>query len=247
MSILASSLFGEQMTNTHPSTYKIQLEKQLNKWANSIAHEYNIEVKSFRISLKQHESLFQNVAEVSNGAVVHITLYLPIFSKKLDTTESLRRTVKELKKITRRVFNYITTPKKHKDDDFFNPLMISDVMHEYVLGSHGGMIWKKKRFDPTLVHGHRRREFDVDIQKTVTVTFTHKETGVSYTLIDDTNRREWDLTQECWEKCSELVELELGEDVTDVTPTVALVSTTFYENQAIEWLAITVQPERWVH
>lgn len=232
---------------SHPSKYREAMEASLNKWANSIAKDYKIEQNSFRISLHQHNNPqhFQEIAKVTNGAVVQITLFLPWVNKNLSVEEGLIKTVKKMKRTVRGIFKYISSPRLHNDDDFFNPLMISDVMHEYVLGENNTMVWKKKRYDPSKVHGHKKREFNISIDREVVVTFTHKTTGISYTLRDSTNRREWDLTQECWEKCSELVEFELGlrEEKEEVK---SLVPTQFYRNQAIHWLALTIQPENWV-
>lgn len=211
-------------SNSYVSPGEIRniLEKVVNKWATSICMEYKIQPSSFRIQIEQDkgpkyslygvpQEHFPPIARVTNGRIVLITLISPWvkFDREVDDFHTVvQRSAKQMKATVRRIFNYISTPELHKDKNLWNPTLISDIMHEYVEGK-GTKVWKLKRFDPSIVHGHRNSEFDIEVKISKQVTYIHKETGISFRVVDNNNRPEWDLKQECWIKCSELVELEL--------------------------------------
>jgi hypothetical protein len=236
----------------HPSEYRNLAEAHLNKWANSISHNYKIPPNSFRISLiedkgprlgsRDHFPLLGKVT--NNGSVLQIQIVFPWIDKKGSFEENLKKSVKSMKRTIKRMFQYISNPKFHQDEDFFNPLIISNKMHEYVSGLPGTRAWSRKKYDPTVVNGHKKREFKLEVKREIIVNMTHKRTGISYTVKNKTGRSEYDLIQECWEKCSEIVD-ELERD----KETKTLVPMSFYEHSASLWLELSVRPftEEYIH
>lgn len=228
------------------------VENKINKWANEIAPQYQIDKDSFRIMVKEAKtpqktrygylvqdgsywphikdehtvlrpkktyivrpsdmlhSHSQLLAEVRNGPIVQIRIFVPLMNQEGELLANLERTFKKMKAVVIRLFKYISSPKIHRDSELFNPLVLGDIVHEYVEGQDGTKVWKKRKFDPSLMSNHKKNEFEISIERRV--TFKHKKTGIEYTITNkDTSRQEWDLAQECWERCSDLVEEKLIE------------------------------------
>lgn len=146
----------------------------------------------------------QTLATISNGPVVLITVYVPLMDQSDNLAEGLKKTVKRMQVTVRGLFKYLSNPRVHRDDELFNPLIIGDTIHEYSITNDQAKVWRKRRFNPQVINGRSKSEFSVDVKRIVTVK--HKETGIEYEVVDDNNLRQtWDLMQEGFEKCSEIV------------------------------------------
>lgn len=196
----------------HPNEYKNLLEEQFNNWANSICENYRIPKGTFRINLVNPvPSLFPVLVRIQNGAVVQIHLTMPWVDKSKDPQAALVQSIKIMKKIVRRSFDYLSDPRKHQDDEMFNPLILSDTVHEYTKGSSKVRgTWNRSKSDPHDFSGFRRRDFKVEIHREIKVTVTHKQTKMSYSLVDTSDRPEYDLIRESLEKCIEVIDVHMG-------------------------------------
>ena len=192
----------------NPSMFRDEVEEQLNKWANSVSKEYKIHPDTFRITLVNAvPSLFPIVARVTNGAVVQITLVVPWVDKNKTVQDALLSSIKHMKKTIRRLFKYLSNPRVHNDDELFNPLIISDRIHEYVKGESGTHTWKRSTFNPYRI---RRTDFRIAVERSMIVTVTHKQTKTSYT-VRGSDRPEYDMIREALEKCIESIEINIEE------------------------------------
>lgn len=215
----------------HEYHFREQLERRINKWAEEISPQYRIKKGTFRIFIQPNKRspYYQPVARVTNGAVVRITLTYPMVDKSENIKDLTRQTVKHLKRTTRRIFRYISNPNLHRDEDLFNPLIKSDTTHEYVHGV-GSLVWKRIRHDNEKMHGHKKKEFDIEIRRTTMVSFKHRQTGITYIVKDNSpNRLEYDIVEECWKKCAMLVEIYL-ENKEKREPSTALVPVSLYNH-----------------
>jgi len=196
----------------HPTKFRDELEEQINKWANSIAHEYKIYQNTFRINLINPEPrMYPVISRITNGAVVQIALTIPWVDKNKDVGEALLSSIRVLKKAVRSIFRYLSLPKINNDDELFNPLIISDKVHEYIRGEKGTFTWKVSAYNP---HNIKRRDFKISVHREVKVVVIHKETKTSYAIVDTNNRPEYDLIREALEKCIENIEINV--EKTDV-------------------------------
>jgi hypothetical protein len=188
-----------------PNQFRDALEEQLNKWANSICSEYRIHKDTFRINLVNPEpSLYPIISRVTNAAVVNIALTLPWVDKGKDVNVALLASIKAMKKAIRSIFKYLSKPSVHGDDELFNPLIISDRVHEYIKGAQGTRTWQRGTYNPLSI---RRQDFGISVRHETRVTVTHKRTKTAYT-ISGVNRTEYDLIKEALEKCIERMEAE---------------------------------------
>lgn len=153
-------------------------------------------------------SYSQTLATVVNGSVVIVTVFVPLLQQTGDLKEDLKKTVGRMKSTIKRLLKYISTPRLHGDTELFNPLIIGDVEHSYIV-SGNNRVWKKRKIDAQKKNNRDRNEFS--ITTTTKVIFKHKITGIEYsTEVRNHKRNQWDMEQECWDKCSELVNSKLA-------------------------------------
>lgn len=161
--------------------------------------------------LSSHSQL---LATVSNGSVVIITLYVPLVKKgEDDLSQHLKSTIKKMKITCKGLMKYISNPKLHHDSELFNPTLIGETLHEYILGADATKVWKRRRIDIDEKNGLHKGKFIFELERKVTVT--HRETGISHTVIDyEGIKTEWELRDEAWDMCSMLVNNHLyGEEI----------------------------------
>lgn len=208
-----------------PNSFKIILKKPDTKELLSRSYGYVVETseyhsymhdedhsvirpKKMKIVTSARDLLDQSnvkIAEFVNGSVMLVTLYIPLSRKGGDLQSQFREVVRKMQHTVRGLFKYMSDPRLHQDSELFNPTIIGDTVHEYYQVSEHVRAWRKRKYEPNEVGGHKRDEFSILVKREV--TFIHKDTGISYTVEDFNNSRtEWDMRQECWEKCAEKVD-----------------------------------------
>lgn len=150
----------------------------------------------------------QNIIELHGGPILQIIVYWPYKKDEgLSSIEWVKECRKIIKVAVRRTFKRISDPRQHNDDELYNPLVVGSTVHKYYLNKDNSSVrgvWKKELKNPNELNDTHKKEYKIENIRTI--KFTHKETGVSYTVIDAKDTRNtWDLEQECWEKCSKKV------------------------------------------
>ena len=169
-----------------------EMERVLHKWCvNNAAKDYNIPAEAFRVILS---TTLKNDVVITNGPVKLIHLRWPHIKER------------GARDVLYRVMRYIANTNMLSS-------FVSDTAHTLDVSSR---VWRRYPYDDIAEHDSGvlpTHEFRTSVKKSVTLT--HKLTGMSHTVIDNSGTRsEWDMLQQCRVELSRIIHGRMTDEVT---------------------------------